>query len=512
MPTEFNAMLEMAACPNGLVWFRQDLRLKDNPALVAACDFARDNSSSVRAVYLVTPQQWQRHDVAPIQVDFIRRHLNLLAQSLGALGIPLDVLYGQVFDDSAALLKDYVLEHNIGAIFAGKEPEINERRRDEALIAAGVNLSLLDQDCLLVPGSVSNLSGNMYKVYTPFSKKWKQLAASQHIMPLAVPAPVGPMITDIADIHFDYPLASSEAWQAGEGAVKRILEIFLNQGVADYQALRDFPAQEGTSRLSPYLALGIISPRQCVAAILQCFPEALVDDTSPAKTWLNELIWREFYRHLLVAFPRLSMGHNFNALGDGIQWRNDEDEFAAWCEGRTGYPLVDAAMRQLNQTGWMHNRLRMLVASFLTKHLLVDWRWGERYFRQHLIDGDLAANNGGWQWSAGTGCDAQPYFRVFSPLSQSAKFDANCEFIKRYLPELGAVSNKAIHDIKCASQSKGIVDLFFVPVDVELSDVERGDEALNLAPNPYPAPIVEHNFARKRAVEVLSALKRSAVP
>jgi deoxyribodipyrimidine photo-lyase len=154
----------------------------------------------------------------------------------------------------------------------------------------------------------------------------------------------------------------------------------------------------------------------------------------------------------------------------------------------------------------------MLVASFLTKHLLVDWRWGERYFRQHLIDGDLAANNGGWQWSAGTGCDAQPYFRVFSPLSQSAKFDANCEFIKRYLPELGAVSNKAIHDIKCASQSKGIVDLFFAPVDVELSDVERGDEALNLAPNPYPAPIVEHNFARKRAVEVLSALKRSAVP
>ncbi|ABE56117.1 Deoxyribodipyrimidine photo-lyase type I [Shewanella denitrificans OS217] len=496
MPIESNVLNNGALNPNSLMWFRNDLRLGDNPALNAACEYAGVHGGKVRAVYLVTPKQWQHHHVAPMQIDFIRRHLELLARSLGALGIPLDVLYGQVFDDTAALLVDYVNEHQIGAIFAGKEPEINEQRRDNALIASGLNLTLLQQDCLLAPGAVLNLSGDMYKVFTPFSKKWKQIAASMQILPVPVPAPVGSAITQIAPIVFDCPMRSSEAWQAGEGAAKRILERFLNQNVAEYQVLRDFPAEEGTSRLSPYLALGIISPKQCVAAILQRFPEALVDYTSPAKTWLNELMWREFYRHLLVAFPRLSMGHNFNALGDGIKWRNDKAEFNAWCEGRTGYPLVDAAMRQLNQTGWMHNRLRMLVASFLTKHLLIDWRWGEQYFRQQLIDGDLAANNGGWQWSAGTGCDAQPYFRVFSPLSQSAKFDSDCEFIKRFVPELSEVSNKAIHEIKCsAAYEAAKVDLF-APPELE------GKSAT------YPAPIVEHSFARKRAIEVLSALKK----
>lgn len=490
------ADIKSTAVPNSLMWFRNDLRIGDNPALKAACEFANDHGSKVRAVYIVTPEQWQRHHVAPMQIDFIRRHLNLLAQSLGALGIPLDVLYGQVFDDSASLLADYVNEHTIGAIFAGKEPEINEQRRDESLIAAGFNLTLLQQDCLLVPGSVLNLSGDMYKVFTPFSKKWKQITASMHIVPLSAPGPIDSAISQIAPITFDCAMRSSEAWQAGEGAAKRILDTFLSQDVEHYQALRDFPAVEGTSRLSPYLALGVISARQCVASVLQRFPEALVDDTSPAKTWLNEIIWREFYRHLLVAFPKLSMGHNFNALGDGIKWRNDKNEFAAWCEGRTGYPLVDAAMRQLNQTGWMHNRLRMLVASFLTKHLLVDWRWGEQYFRQQLIDGDLAANNGGWQWSAGTGCDAQPYFRVFSPLSQSAKFDPNCEFIKRFVPELSEVPNKAIHEIKCSAVYEASkVDLFAAP---EL----EGKSAT------YPAPIVEHSFARQRAIEVLSALKK----
>ncbi|WP_350432726.1 deoxyribodipyrimidine photo-lyase [Shewanella sp. H8] len=472
---------------NSLMWFRQDLRVADNPALVAACDFAIGNNSHLRAVYFVTPSQWAQHDVAPIQIDFMQRHVNLLAQALAALGIQLDVVHVQDFAEVQEVLTTYIEKHQIGAVFAGNEPEINERRRDSALIDSGLPLTLIDQDCVLAPNTVKNLAGGMYKVFTPFAKKWKNIANQRAIITKRVPAPMATALTSPDDIVFHCDKVSSDLWPAGEGAAKRILDQFLANQVADYHVERDIPALEGTSRLSPYLAIGAISSRQCVAAILARYPEALVDDACPAKTWLNELIWREFYCHLLVAFPRLSMGCNFNELGDGIAWRNNADEFNAWCDGKTGYPLVDAAMRQLNQTGWMHNRLRMVVASFLTKHLLIDWRWGERYFRQNLIDGDLAANNGGWQWSAGTGCDAQPYFRVFNPMTQSSKFDPDASFIKRYVPEVSGWSLADIH----------------LPKTVNVNDLfgQRLDEG-------YPQPMVEHKMARLRAIEVLSALKR----
>ena len=472
---------------NSLMWFRQDLRVADNPALVAACEFASNNHGHVRAVYFVTPAQWAQHDVAPIQIDFIQRHVNLLAQALAVLGIHLDVLHAQDFDEVQTLLAAYIAQHDIAAVYAANEPEINERRRDRALIDSGVPLTLIDQDCVLAAGQVKNLAGDMYKVFSPFAKKWKSIAGQRAIVPVAVPAPIAAVLPAPSEIVFNCDKMSSEQWPAGEGAAKRILDQFLANQVEDYQAERDFPALEGTSRLSPFLAIGVISSRQCVAAILARYPQALVDDTCPAKTWLNELIWREFYRHLLVAFPRLSMNHNFNELGDGIVWRNNLAEFTAWCDGQTGYPIIDAAMRQLNQTGWMHNRLRMVVASFLTKHLLVDWRWGERYFRQKLIDGDLAANNGGWQWSAGTGCDAQPYFRVFNPMTQSSKFDPDASFIKRYVSELSAWSLADIHQPKTIN----VNDLF----------AQRQDDR-------YPQPIVEHKMARLQAIEVLSALKR----
>jgi deoxyribodipyrimidine photo-lyase len=472
---------------NSLMWFRQDLRVGDNPALVAACQFAQQHQGKVRAVYIVTPSQWAQHDVAPIQIDFIQRHVNLLAQSLAALGISLDVLHLEWFSDTQTALNDYLQQHNIDAVFAGNEPEINERRRDSALIGQGLPLTLIDQDCVFAAGQVQNLSGDMYKVFTPFAKKWKSIASQKAIVPLAAPAPVAAALALPAAIEFNCPTHSSDQWAAGEGVAKRILDQFLVSQVEDYQAERDFPALEGTSRLSPFLAIGVMSSRQCVAAILARYPQALVDDTCLAKTWLNELIWREFYHHLLVAFPRLSMNHNFNELGKAIAWRNNPDEFTAWCDGQTGYPIVDAAMRQLNQTGWMHNRLRMVVASFLTKHLLIDWRWGERYFRQKLIDGDLAANNGGWQWSAGTGCDAQPYFRVFNPMTQSSKFDPDASFIKRYVSEVSGWSLADIHQPK----SMNVNDLF----------AQRQDDR-------YPEPIVEHKMARLRAIEVLSALKR----
>ena len=334
----------------------------------------------------------------------------------------------------------------------------------------------------------------MYKVFTPFSRKWREIAASKAILPLAVPAPLGPVINEPPQLTFINTLKlSSELWAAGEGQAKRLLSEFIQQKVQDYKQDRDFPAIDGTSSISPYLAIGVLSSRQCVAALLQRFPEVIVDDTSPARTWLNELIWREFYRHLLVAFPDLSKNHNFNRQADKVQWRNNPDEFTAWCEGQTGYPIVDAAMRQLNQTGWMHNRLRMVVASFLTKHLLIDWRWGERYFRQKLIDGDLAANNGGWQWSAGCGCDAQPYFRIFNPISQSEKFDPDGSFIRKYLPELASWGIKQLHQPSAAKTPS----LFEAP--------------LFNTQTAYPSAIVDHSTARVRALTVLGVLKKAAI-
>lgn len=508
-------------CSSGqdaLIWFRQDLRLSDNQALTAACDWVKQqHSAKLKAIYIATPAQWRLHHIAPIQLDFIQRHLNLLAQGLASLGVKFELIQLDSFKDIPAFLTGYCEEHGIGRVFAGREPEINEQKRDQACIGAGIPLVLSDEHCLLPPGTVLNLTGEMYRVFTPFSRKWRQIAAGQAIRPLGAPAPLGPILPEPKPLFFknigsayfaaasqgitpveksvnqtpSTVLISSELWAAGEGQAKRLLNQFIQQKVQDYKQDRDFPALNGTSVISPYLAIGVLSPRQCVAALLQRFPEVMVDDTSPGRTWLNELIWREFYRHLLVAFPDLSKGHNFNRQADRVQWRNNRDEFLAWCEGKTGYPLVDAAMRQLNQTGWMHNRLRMVVASFLTKHLLIDWRWGERYFRQHLIDGDLAANNGGWQWSAGCGCDAQPYFRIFNPMSQSEKFDPDGRFIRNYLPELASWGVKRLHQ----PHEQKMPSLFEAPLLASQAD--------------YPNAIVDHHAARARALTVLGVLKKA---
>jgi deoxyribodipyrimidine photo-lyase len=468
---------------NTLVWFRSDLRVQDNQTLVAACEHAVGEGRLVRAIFIVTPKQWQWHDVAPIQLDFIERQLNQLALELASLGIPLDVCHLDTFEQIPAYLQQYVKQWQVDSVFASSEPEFNECQRDLA-VAAKVHLTLYQQHCLLAPLSVRNLAGKMYKVFTPFAKKWREIARAKPIHTLAPPSAIAAPLIVTEQIQFKCEKVCSNAWPIGEDAALAQLREFALTKAADYKASRDFPAIDGTSQISPYLAIGMLSSRQCIVAILSHYPDVFVHDESPGRCWLNEIIWREFYRHLLVAFPRLSKAQSFNRLADNIVWRNNTTEFKAWCDGRTGYPLVDAAMRQLNQTGWMHNRLRMVVASFLTKHLLIDWRWGERYFRQKLIDGDLAANNGGWQWSAGTGCDAQPYFRIFNPISQCEKFDPTGEFTRNYLPELESVDLKLIHKLKIPTQAQ----LF--------------------TGNGYICPIVEHKLARQRALIELAVMKR----
>ncbi len=480
---------------NKLIWFRQDLRVRDNAALSAAVDRANQEGVQVYALYIASPKQWQSHDVAPIQIDLIERRLRALALALRELNIHLQLLHVDEYSSIPLALVDYCKQHNIENVFASQDNEWNELQRDKSaaneLAKASISLTLFEQDCILPCELGLNAKGEMYRVFTPYSRHWRRQISCTRTSLLPIPDKVihssvsqsgEPQQSDGLSIEANK--ISSEYWPVGEQGILRHLDNFVEQRIAKYADFRDMPAKDATSGLSPYLALGIISPRQCLQSILACYPEAIAEEDSPATSWLNELIWREFYRHLLKANPSLSKGQNFNPRFDQIDWRNDQAEFDAWCQGMTGYPIVDAAMRQLNQTGWMHNRLRMITASFLIKHLLIDWRWGEAYFKRKLIDGDLAANNGGWQWSAGSGCDAQPYFRIFNPITQAKKFDPQGEFIKAFVPELSHLPLKELH---------------------EPQEVERYSSSLNIA---YPKAMVEHKFARQRALDKFALLKR----
>ena len=423
-----------------LIWFRKDLRLQDNPALCAAL-----TAGDVRAIYIANPKQWQQHHGSAIQADFIERHLNLVAKQLADIGIELEILECPYFKNVTELLKEYCQRLHVQRIFANTELEFNEQRRDQQIVESGVPLVLLEADVIQPKGSVINLQGEMFKVFTPFKKAWISRLKSHWFECAPLNKSHQRKISPPAPISVPYGKKDSSKWPLINEHLNSKFENFLHNKVQHYDKNRDFPGIKGTSGLSPYLAIGAVSPKVILKQLLEVYPQLPDSPNHPVFSWLNELIWREFYRHLMYHFPKLSRDHNFKPQYDELPWVNDELNFKLWCEGKTGYPIVDAAMRQLHDIGWMHNRLRMIVASFLTKHLLIDWRLGQNFFSEHLIDNDLAANNGGWQWSAGTGCDAQPYFRIFNPISQSQKFDPQGTFIRHYLPELKLLDDKDIH-------------------------------------------------------------------
>jgi deoxyribodipyrimidine photo-lyase len=471
-----------------LVWLRNDLRINDNTALAAAC---RDSQAKVLALFIATPKQWQQHHMAPKQAAFIHQNLCALQNSLAERGIPLHYHQCDVFSASVDYLSEFCTQHQVDELYYNYQYEINERERDAAaekrLDAQGVICQGFDDSLLLPPGSVQTGSHTMFKVFTPFSRAFvrrlHQGLPECHHAPKArrdAPINVGKKIP-----AFDYPLEDFDAslFPAGEEAALKQLRHFGKQSVQHYPDVRDLPASDGTSRLSPYLAIGVLSPRQCLHRILKEHPDAL--NEGKAFTWLNELIWREFYRHLMVAFPALCKHQPFVEWTHNVQWQKNEAHLSAWQQGKTGYPIVDAAMRQLNSLGWMHNRLRMIVASFLVKDLLIDWHEGERYFMQQLIDGDLAANNGGWQWAASTGTDAAPYFRIFNPTTQGERFDEKGEFIRQWLPELKDVPESDIHQPQVWAK--------------------KNNKKLD-----YPAPIVEHKDARKKTLDAFERARSAA--
>ncbi|EML2679570.1 deoxyribodipyrimidine photo-lyase [Klebsiella michiganensis] len=470
-----------------LVWFRADLRIHDNLALAAAC---RDPHAEVLGLFIATPGQWRQHGMAPRQAAFMVSHLHSLQAALVEKGIPLQIEHAEDFTASVALLASICRQRQVTHLFYNYQYEINERQRDAAVekTLAEVTCQGFDDSVLLPPGSVLTGSREMYKVFTPFKNAF--IRRLQEALPECVAAPkvrAGGPIAAASEVKIDYPQTpfDSELFAADEKSAIARLRGFCQQKAADYEQQRDLPAIEGTSRLSPCLAVGALSPRQCLHRLRVEQPRAL--DGEAGSVWLNELIWREFYRHLMVYYPNLCKGRPFIDWTDNVAWLDDKSALQGWQRGQTGFPIVDAAMRQLNATGWMHNRLRMIVASFLVKDLRIDWRLGERYFIEQLIDGDLAANNGGWQWAASTGTDAAPYFRIFNPTTQGERFDKAGQFIRQWLPELAGVPEKAVHQPWLWAEKQGVT------LD-------------------YPRPIVDHKQARLATLAAWEAARELKTP
>ncbi len=470
-----------------LMWFRADLRVRDNTALFHACQ-AADNG--VLAVFVISPAQWAAHDWGSMKVDFFLRNLGELREALAALNIPLKVLRTDTFTTVPQKLLHLARTHGCGGLFFNREYEVNELARDRAVTAAfeedGRSVQAYTDQVILEVVDIRSGSGGWYTVFTAFKRKW--CAVLDDLGPPKVwPKPRRQVPLAIAPDDVPGGLRAfaghcrPDLWPAGERAAGGRLKAFVGRRIDRYHSDRDVPAADGTSGLSPYLAAGVISPRQCLEAALTANHGRVDSGRQGPVTWITELIWREFYRYILIGFPRVCRQRPFQEDTDGIEWHLDEVLFEAWCRGRTGFPIVDAAMRQLAETGWMHNRLRMIVATFLTKDLFIDWRRGERYFMQHLVDGDFASNNGGWQWSASTGTDAAPYFRIFSPTRQSRRFDPQGAFIRRYLPELA---------------------------DLEDGDIHEPHGNL-LAAATYPKPIVDRRASRERVLAAFKKLSRS---
>ena len=473
-----------------LMWFRSDLRVRDNTALAAAC---RAADAGVVAVYAVCREQWKEHDWSAVKVDFILRTLQALRKELASINVPLKILDKPSFGGLEHELFRLAQSCDCDALYFNREYEVNERRRDDAVIEKfereGLGVKHFVDQTVFEPGHVRTNEGKFYSVFTPYRRKWEEhykavggfdvqrkpaKQKDSSVKPDDVPGKVEGFTSRI----------DSDVWPAGEDEAGRALGRFIDSRIDDYGSARDDPAADATSHLSHFLVVGAVSPRQCLKAAAGAHGDTVSVDDTGAGSWMNEIIWREFYKHVLVGWPRVSMHKPFRKETERLDWQTNDEHFKAWCEGRTGYPIVDAGMRQLNAIGWMHNRLRMITAMFMTKDLFLDWRLGERYFMQHLIDGDLASNNGGWQWSASTGTDAQPYFRVFNPIRQSERYDPDGDYIRKWIPELEGVDAKTIHDPERLAKT-GLYT--------------RGE---------YPEPIVDRSGTKDRVVKAFKALRK----
>jgi deoxyribodipyrimidine photo-lyase len=442
--TSLSRIRELITTDTALFWFRRDLRLEDNTALFAALG----SGLKVLPVFIFDKRILERlEDTRDARVTFIYDQLQALKQALERRGGTLAMLHG----DPESIFE----ELRPGHLFANEDYEPYARARDSRvktiITRLGGSFTLCKDHVVLAPGEVLKQDGTPYTVFTPYSRAWRQRILLQ------------PPVEASSENHLHRllttpPLPEPTLRSIGfERSAQRFPSKEVNASiVACYHQKRDYPAAEGTSRLSIHLRFGTVSIRKLVKEAARYNED-----------WLTELLWREFYQMILWHFPHVAV-RSFKPAYDSIPWTNNEEHFARWCQGQTGHPMVDAGMRELNETGFMHNRLRMITASFLTRHLLIDWRWGEAYFASRLQDYELASNNGGWQWAAGSGCDAAPYFRIFNPLTQQKKFDPQATYVQRWVPEWRSTS--------------------------------------------YPKPMVDHAAARQRALNVYRKTLRQTNP
>lgn len=426
-----------------IFWYRRDLRLDDNAGLY----YALKSTYPVLALFIFDSEILDKLDNKyDARVEFIHKALQDLHAQLSALGSSIVVKYGSPVE----VWKELTEEYDIAEVYTNHDYEKYAIDRDKQvgalLNSKAIGFYTFKDQVIFEKNEVLSGTNTPYTVFTPYSRKWKEKLNDFYVKSYPTESYLTHLlkteslpIPDLKEIGF---------FETGSVFPQKIIDEKL---ISEYTEQRNIPSVRGTSRLSVHLRFGTISIRKLVQRAL-----------SLNQTWLNELIWRDFYMSILYHFPHVNNGEAFRREYDSIDWRNNDTEFKAWCEGKTGYPIVDAGMRELNETGFMHNRVRMITASFLVKHLLIDWRWGEAYFAAKLLDYDFAANNGGWQWAAGSGCDAAPYFRIFNPTTQTQKFDPDLKYIKKWVPELSNFD--------------------------------------------YPEPIVEHTFARER---VLNAYKKA---
>ncbi len=467
-----------------LHWFRKDLRLDDNTALSAA---AADAAGDVVPFYASDPEWFARPDMAATRVRFVLAALTELSAAIAARGSRLALAHG----DPAETVRRAARAAGADAVYWNDEYEPALRKRDDrvekALRAAGVKVKRFHDRLLVPPGHVETKSGGPYTVYTPFRKACEALpigdayAAVERLAPHEL---ASPRLATLERLGFAEP--ESAPWPAGESHAHRRLQRFLGgtgrepgSGLAQYATGRDEPWRPATSQLSADLKFGTIGIRRLAHAV----HEAAARDrrlAAHAEKYVQELRWRDFFAHVLHHFPHVERGA-FRKEFDALEWTGADAEFDAWSRGRTGYPIVDAGMRELLATGFMHNRARMIVASFLTKDLLIDWRRGERWFMTHLVDGDLANNNGGWQWAAGTGTDAAPWFRIFNPVTQGTKFDAKGSYVRHWCPELAGLPDEYVQRPWEAT-----------PLVLGAANVKLGRD--------YPEPIVDHAERRELAL------------
>jgi len=479
-------------------WFKRDLRLQDNRGLSLASQKAKEEGIPLVCVYIVSPHDYQAHATSAVRVNFELRTLEVMKADLAELNIP---LYVTTIEDRKAVpghLMEKWKEWGAKHVFCNIEYEVDELRREVKLIKSclkeGIDFAAVHDDVVVPPETLVTGAGKQYSVYSPWFKAWLRYV---HEHPHVLNASLPPTANDeTAKQKFDdifsatLPTAPpnkllskdekerfSHLWPPGEHEAQARLTRFLKEKATKYKDTRNLPAANGTSILSPHLSSGTLAARTAVRAARDANTAKRLDAGNPGiMNYISEIAWRDFYKHVLAHWPYVCMNKPFKYEYTNIAWEYNDEHFAAWKEGRTGFPIVDAAMRQLNKMGYMHNRCRMITASFLAKDLLLDWRMGERYFMERLIDGDFASNNGGWGFSASTGVDPQPYFRIFNPLLQSEKFDAEGEYIRRWVPELKAIAGKAIHDPYGRGAAK---------------QAEKAG---------YPRAIVDHKQCRERAL------------